>query len=34
LAPIAMRLSESVPAHNAPPRTTNIVVVRGHVWAT
>lgn len=34
LARRAMRLSESVPAHFAPPRTTNIVVARRHVWAT
>ncbi len=33
LARRAMRLSESVPAHFAPPRTTNIVVGRRHVWA-
>ena len=33
LARRAMRLSESVPAHFAPPRTTNIVVARRHVWA-
>ncbi|MEO1376256.1 MAG: IS200/IS605 family accessory protein TnpB-related protein [Cyanobacteria bacterium J06635_10] len=30
----AMRLSESVPAHFAPPRTANVVVARRHVWAS